>query len=261
MNQHGRTCLLLVAIGVAPSEAGAAETNEAIIVEPAHRAVRQIEGWTVHVDKRLLADEHRELGDRTLRLLGCRLYEISLALPADKLQRLRQVPIYVDRTYGKLKSAQYHPSRDWLKNQGYDPGLAKSVHIPDASLFASSNHQWQQPWSVLHELAHAFHDQVLGFEHPEIKAAWQRVRDSGRFNSVLRINGRNDRHYALTNQMEFFAEMSESYFGTNDFYPFNRAELQHAEPEVFELMKQIWNGQQRPKNNAASASSSSAAAK
>ena len=30
------------------------------------------------------------------------------------------------------------------------------------------------------------------------------------------------RHYALTNHKEFFAEMSEAYFGMNDFFPFNR---------------------------------------
>jgi hypothetical protein len=48
------------------------------------------------------------------------------------------------------------------------------------------------------------------------------------------------RHYALTDQKEFFAEMSESYFGMNDFFPFNREELQKAEPELFKLMEDVW---------------------
>ena len=56
------------------------------------------------------------------------------------------------------------------------------------------------------------------------------------------------RHYALTDHKEFFAEMTESYFGSNDFFPFNRAELKDAEPEVYELMKQVWEspGPNRP---------------
>ena len=48
------------------------------------------------------------------------------------------------------------------------------------------------------------------------------------------------RHYGLTNQMEFFAEMTESYFGVNDFFPFNRAELKEAEPEIYALLRDIW---------------------
>jgi hypothetical protein len=34
--------------------------------------------------------------------------------------------------------------------------------------------------------------------------------------------------------------MSESYFGKNDFYPFDREELQKAEPELFKLLEEIW---------------------
>jgi hypothetical protein len=34
--------------------------------------------------------------------------------------------------------------------------------------------------------------------------------------------------------------MTEAYFGTNDFFPFNRGELMTAEPEIYQLMKEIW---------------------
>ena len=73
-----------------------------------------------------------------------------------------------------------------------------------------------------------------------MKDAWKKVTESGRFKSVLHIDGKERKHYALTNQMEFFAEMSESYFGRNDFYPFNSAELRLAEPEVFDLLAKLW---------------------
>jgi len=56
----------------------------------------------------------------------------------------------------------------------------------------------------------------------------------------LSISGKRKRHYALTDQKEFFAEMSEAYFGMNDFFPFNRAELKVEEPEIFELLQTIW---------------------
>jgi alpha-galactosidase len=207
---------------------------------PKSHTQRDIEGWTVHIDDRLLAGSDKALGDHALRLLANRLYDIKIVVPADKVARLQKVPIWIDVSHGKLRPAQYHPSAGWLKSNGYSEELAKCVHIPVAADFASTEHQCVQPWSVLHELAHAYHDQVLGFDHAEIKAAWERFRDSGKYKRTLHINGRKVAHYALTNPMEFFAEMTEAYFGQNDFFPFNRAELQHEEPEIYALLTTIW---------------------
>jgi len=44
---------------------------------------------------------------------------------------------------------------------------------------------------------------------------------------------------------EFFAEMTEAYFGVNDFFPFNRAELKEAEPEILALLSNIWESPPR----------------
>jgi hypothetical protein len=98
----------------------------------------------------------------------------------------------------------------------------------------------EQPWVVLHELAHAYHDQVLGFEEPRVLKAYEAFKQSGHGDAALRFDGARVRHYGLTDQKEFFAEMTESYFGLNDFFPFNRAELMSAEPAIYELMKGIW---------------------
>jgi hypothetical protein len=48
------------------------------------------------------------------------------------------------------------------------------------------------------------------------------------------------RHYALADHREFFGEMTEAYFGSNDFFPFNRAELMTAEPRIYQLLETIW---------------------
>lgn len=205
----------------------------------AHQS-KTIQGWTVRVDERLLTGEGEKVGQQVQSLIDRRLADIVAMLPGDKVDRLQKVPIQVDLSHGKLTSAQYHPSAGWLKNNGYSESLAKVVHIPVASDYASKDHQRIQPWSLLHELAHAYHDQVLDFENEEIKAAYTRFKERGIYDKVLHINGQKTKHYALTNQMEFFAELTESYFGVNDFYPFNRAELLEAEPEIHALLKKIW---------------------
>ncbi len=214
-----------------------AQPNES---KPTSHTTRDIEGWKVHVDDRLLHGSEAAVGQRALHLLANCLCEIKLEMQADRLQRLQQVPIWLDLTHGKLSSMQYHPNPVWLSDHGYSTNLAKCVHIPKAALFASPRDHFRQPWAVLHELAHSYHDQVLGFDDPEINAAWKRFKESGRYESVLQIDGRMEQHYGLTDQKEFFAEMSEAYFGMNDFFPFNRAELKREEPELFWLLCKVW---------------------
>lgn len=231
-----RAALFVVVLGAAAL--GMAALEEAP-PKPTGHQVHTVEGWTIQVDQRL-RNEEAELGDSALDLLKSRLADIKRALPRDKVIRLQQVTIWLDLTHGDLRAAQYHPSAEWLQDHGYAVSLEKCVHIPDARDFVSRRHQRVQPWSVMHELAHAYHDQVLSFENPQIRAAWEAIRENPQWEKSLHIDGHETRHYGLTNPMEFFAEMSESYLGVNDFYPFNRAELQRDFPEIHRLMKSIW---------------------
>ena len=200
---------------------------------------RTIEGWPVQVDKSLLTKPHKELSETALRMLANQLYEIAQRLPAARVEELRTVTIRLDRDHA-LSNMQYHPNRRWLVDNGYDPSLAKVVHIPDASRMVRLLRDYAQPAVVLHELAHAWHDQVIGFNNPEVREAHRIFVESGKFARVLHMSGRQRKHYALTNHKEYFAEMTEAWFGTNDFYPFIRPELKEVSPETAKLMQLIW---------------------
>lgn len=244
-----RISLLLAACGLSlPLLRAAGE-----LPKPTAHETRNIEGWTVLVDHRLLETTDEALGKRSLMLLQGHLQRINDVVAPDRLEKLHAVTIQLDLNHGALKTMQYHPSKDWLVSHGYSADLAKRVHISDASRFADVRHQHIQPWCVLHELSHAYHDQVLGFEEPRVKAVWEKYKASGHGDSVLHVDGHMRRHYALTNQKEFFAEMSECYFGTNDFFPFVHSELKQAEPEVYALLRDVWGAPawEKPEKTAA----------
>jgi hypothetical protein len=214
---------------------------------PTAHTKRMIEGWTVRVDDRLLKGEGAVRGERALKLLTARLVAITTVMPEKALAGLRAVNIELDLDYPGLTFMQYHPDVDWLKEQGYSEALAKCVHLPDVEDFLSPFENHRMPWVVLHELVHGYHDQVLGYDEHRIKAAWKKFRAGGKYKSVLTNRWGMHEHYALTSPMELFAEMTESYFGSNDFYPFVAGELQQAEPEIFALMAEIWGPLPQPK--------------
>lgn len=219
---------------------------------PTAHTTRAIEGWAVRVDDRLLTGEHAAVGARALKLLEARLVAITVVVPEKALAKLRTITIQLDLDYGDLRAMQYHPDAGWLKEHGYSDQLARCVHIPEIKDFLDPEGIHSQPWVVLHELAHGFHDQTIGFDEPRVKAAWKKFRDSGKYKSVLTASGKMHEHYGLTDQKEFFAEMTECYFGSNDFYPFVAVELKQADPEIFALLADIWGplpGFAPPKSN------------
>jgi hypothetical protein len=206
--------------------------------------VRDIEGWKVHVEPALLDGEHRDEGAKALAMLANHLQRIKILVPAGPLAKLQQVEIWIEHRHPTLKAKQYHPSRQWLVANGHDPRLTKKVHIPQARDLLSREQMLKHPAVILHELAHAYHDQVLGFDHPEIKAAHENAKASGAYDSVLAHTGKKVRHYGLTTPQEYFAEGTEAFFYRNDFYPFVRVELKEHDPPLHDLLVKIW---ERPK--------------
>jgi dipeptidyl-peptidase-4 len=208
-------------------------------IEPVKRDIR---GWTVHVDPQLLSGEHQETGGRALSMLANHLERISILIPEKQLADLRRMEIWIEHEHPELRTMQYHPGADWLIGRGYDPRLAKKVHITRAAELLSRDQMLKHPAVILHELAHAYHDQILGFEDAGILDAYNKAMKAGTYEKVLLFNGNVVKHYATTDQKEYFAEATEAYFYRNDFYPFVRAELQKHDPAGFAEMERVWGG-------------------
>jgi len=199
--------------------------------------VQTVEGWRVYVHNQLL-NEKKELGDKAIELLRVKLYDVKRALPKAACEKLQKVPIWLEAGNPRVVGACYHPSRRWLEDHAFNPEKAKSIEIGNPTNFL--NWSGHQPMMVLHELAHAYHHQVLGYDQPDIKAAYKRAVESKSYDSVLYYNGKKARAYAMNNDQEYFAELSEAYFGTNDIYPFVRAEIGEHDPEMLKVLKKLW---------------------
>lgn len=201
--------------------------------------VRDIEGWKVHVDPALLETDNKD-GALALTMLGNHLQRIKILIPEPALGKLQTVELWIEVNHPRLQPMQYHPSKTWLLNNNHDPRLAKKVHITRARDLLSRREMLKHPAVILHELAHAYHDQFLSFDHPEIIEAYKKAKEAKTYENVLLFNGEKVRHYGLTDHKEYFAEGTEAYFYRNDFYPFVRAELKEHDPTLHVLLQAIW---------------------
>ncbi len=204
--------------------------------------IKRIEGWTVDVDPQMLEGEHAEAGARALTMLANHLQRITILMPKERLQEMRTLGIWIEHDHPDInvEPGPYHPGVGWLTERGYDPRLAKKVHVTRAASLLERHHMLKHPAVILHELVHAYHHQILGFNEPRIKAAYDQAMKAGLYQKVLLYTGQTVRHYAATNHMEYFAEGTEAYFYRNDFYPFVRAELKEYDPVLHDLLEDIW---------------------
>ena len=202
--------------------------------------VRPIEGWPVNVEPALIDGEHAEEGAKALKMLGNHLQRISILVPEKQLAALKKVEFWVEYAHPELRGKHYHPGKKWLVDHGYDPRLAKKVHITHAEELFSRDQLLKHPAVILHELAHGYHDQVLGFDDEEIVAAYDKAMDDGLYDRVMLYNGNLVKAYAATNHKEYFSECTEAYLYRNDFYPFVNGELKGHDKPGFAQMERVW---------------------
>lgn len=230
--------VILAAAALCACGASAAEVPE--------RETREVCGWTLHINRVLLAGDEAKATQRAVELLTQQLDEIIRVVPSNAVTELRKVPLYFSPPYTNFGGrAEFHPDAGWLRANGRDPAMAKGVEFTDTRDFEKEMDR--MPNFTLHELAHAFHNRTLpgGFGNKEIKAAYENAKKSGSYDKVERYNGggrrsKNVRAYAMTNPMEYFAENSEAYFSRNDFFPFTRDELKQHDPECFTVLDKLW---------------------
>lgn len=98
---------------------------------------------------------------------------------------------------------------------------------------------------ILHELSHAYHHKYIGFDDARITNTFNTVLGSGLYRNVKVHNGNEEYSitetaYSLTNKKEYFAELTEAYFGRNDIFPFNKNELESYDTLGFNMIESVW---------------------
>ncbi|MHC4177552.1 MAG: hypothetical protein ACYSWU_08600, partial [Planctomycetota bacterium] len=121
------------------------------------------------------------------------------------------MPIWVEKDNPAVPYVVYHDDKKALQQKGLNPDKYRAVGIGNTDCFR----RWQdlQPSVVLHHLACAYIDRVVGMDNKEVAGALEKAVKGGKYNRVLRFDGKHVRHPALLNVKEYFAEMSESYYG------------------------------------------------
>ena len=221
-----------------------------------------ISGFNILVNKSvyLLSGDD---GRAALAHLRKKLEETSGLFPKHCGKFLMKVPIWVE-----WDNSRSDFSRGITSSRGtYYYHLNNnevSSHLKAGGIELSVVHCLVEPWStwrdqispqwLIHEFAHAYHDQVLGRADARIEASYKAAVERKLYDSVdtrIPVNNRSvevkkARAYAIENKDEYFAELSVAFFGRNWTYPYSRTELQSHDPKGYALMIETWKVDTKP---------------
>jgi hypothetical protein len=211
-----------------------------------------IQRFQVLVDKDILDDKGRT--KILLKQFDTALLKVSQLVSPTQLAELKKTKLWVSlprhrrvkesvsevSSRGSQAIAIYRTSTpQTLKRHGHNPDKAKSVEVFNARLFSRVPSDLQLT-IVLHELAHAYHDKVLGDRNPDIRDAYNKAMNRGHYNVRDERSPYPDKAYAATNDHEYFAELSVAYLTKNDGFPQDRYVLAKIDPIGYSLMQRIW---------------------
>jgi hypothetical protein len=242
--------LLLLAFTFPPMASGQTKpakktpAKSKVVVQPVPGyKLMTIEGFNVLVNREVLDNNDDAAFERKpLDVLDLELKIISSIMKRSALDVLRKLIIWVEwdeSEAGKNWVAVYYGGHQLsMLRRGKHPLKANNITVLRMKLL-TAEHQPKDDAGrcvLLHEIAHAVHHQLIGYDNEPIKTAYAQALDRKLVDNA---------DYAATNDKEFFAEMTCAYLDRLHYYPHTRADLEKHDPVTFRLMKSIWGQAKR----------------
>ncbi len=205
-----------------------------------------VQGFTVLIHDDVFGEAAKAFERPPLEVLDAELATVVKVVNPKSADALRRLILWVewDETSSGVENgrpgvavAVYRSgSAESMAAGGLHPLKANTVDVLNMKSL-TKEHQPKRDSGrcvLLHEFAHAVHDQLVGRDSPQIKAAYAQAMERKLYDAKT--------HYAATSAGEFFAELTCCYLDKLHYYPNSRADLKKHDPATFKLMESVWSG-------------------
>lgn len=200
--------------------------------------------WTFEVEQQLIT-ENPAIAQKALIRLQENLDETFRILPKPAHPVLKELKFYVlygpkSHGGGLDNGLEYFAHNAPKFNPKLDERWSSCLLVYCAENYTQLSNLWALK-AVLHELGHAHHKEHWEEDQADIMAAWKNAVDKGLYVNVREDTGKTiPKAYALTNQLEYFAELTTLYFAKCNYAPFDRAGLKKYDPVGFAMIQKMW---------------------
>jgi hypothetical protein len=200
---------------------------------------------TVWVESQLKA-EAPAIADRALDRLKAKRGEALAVLPKHARERLANVPFFLlygpkARGGGRNNGLEYFQKDAPDRHEKLDPRWGDAIVVYCAQNYLDISDLWAMK-ALFHEFAHAYQLKQWPEKQPDILRAWENATNRNLYRNVLDRETKKpiQRAYALTNQLEYFAELSCMYFVGCNYEPSERNKLKDYDPVGYKMIRKMW---------------------
>lgn len=206
-----------------------------------------VEGFTLLVSDEVAKADVSQFDRKPIDVLELELKMIVKIMTTKQVDVLRKLPVWVEWDEamkmsngrdGSALAVYYGGHQASLLQEGKQPLKAKTVTVLRMKSL-TAEHQPKNDSGrcvLLHEFAHAVHDQLLGYDNAGVKAAYAQAMERKLYDKA---------QYVSTNEAEFFAELTCAYFDQLHHYPKTRDDLKKHDPVTFKLMEAVWGKERK----------------
>lgn len=220
-------------------------TSGAVNFSSPRRHYQNVPGdWKILVEQDMVAADPKLTAAASSKLQRA-LTEILGKLPTTSHQHVKSLYFYLMWGEKSPKGGEKSGMRavkqvDPLRLPLYDPAWKDAVIIYSATNLMSLDELWTKK-SLSHEIGHTWHLRDWPVKHPEVTDAFQAAKLAGLYKNVETYQGKMlDSAYALTNEREYFAELTAMYFMGSTYYPYDKAGLKKYDARGYQMIEQYW---------------------
>ena len=194
-----------------------------------------LSGWHIKVNLSLL-ENNKTVTNQTMDFLASELTTIAMTVPPDALNFLRDIPIWLEQPTKGNVTIQYHHDAGWLKDNGYDPRKLGAMEIAAVDFF---NRKGKDTLVLLPAFAFAYVFRVMGNHNKTMYNAYENAKLTELY-TLQDYTNKDDKRFRMRNAENYFAVVSQAYFGALNDTPHNRKELETYDPVGYKMVEELW---------------------
>ncbi|HJO99675.1 MAG TPA: hypothetical protein QGF85_07675 [Acidimicrobiales bacterium] len=198
----------------------------------------QMSWWTVYVE--CLVYDTPGLAESLIGYTRDQMATAADRLPSTSIGTLRHTPVWIDVSFNDPENMAIY-MEDVQDPGSVDLPYVNGIRVSAEAIKEELAYEESEGFAI-HELAHAWHCMAYDpcWSGTRIMSAYAAAMSDDLYDSVPYLYGGNERAYAATDDAEYFAELSEAWFDTNDYFPFNRDEVRAHDPNGAKVVEAAW---------------------
>jgi len=205
----------------------------------AFRAYEKIPGYTINIiAESKLIQNHPQLLQQSASKLDKTIVRAISTFPVHAQPEFDGIKYFIFSGNESRKGGRRGGQWYFREGNSISDRFDNAIVVRSAKDYLERYSEKRALMTAVHELSHAYYYYHWKNIYRSVNKAYKNTVEQGRYRNVKTKSGKViAKAYALTNEREYFAELSKIIHVGNYYYPFDGGELREYDPEGYQAVR------------------------